>query len=94
MPNLTGDRPAKQPLYISRKDGLPLTFAGLWESWKDGMLSFTILTTDASDGLHDLHTRMPVIMDADGMQAWSLASRRCSRRTSTRPCNFTRCRRK
>jgi hypothetical protein len=22
---------------------LPLTFAGLWEKWKDGMLSFTIL---------------------------------------------------
>ena len=34
------------------------------------LLSFTILTTDANDGLRDLHTRMPMIMDADGMQAW------------------------
>jgi putative SOS response-associated peptidase YedK len=26
-------KPAKQPFYVSRKDGLPLTFAGLWERW-------------------------------------------------------------
>ena len=44
-------RPAKMPFYISRPDGLPLTFAGLWERWKDGMLSFTILTQDACGGI-------------------------------------------
>jgi putative SOS response-associated peptidase YedK len=38
----TKSRTFKQPFYISRKDGLPLTFAGLWEKWKDGMLSFKI----------------------------------------------------
>ena len=26
-------KPAKQPFYVSRKDGIPLTFAGLWERW-------------------------------------------------------------
>jgi putative SOS response-associated peptidase YedK len=52
------------------KDGVPFTFAGLWEHWKDDMLSFTILTTEAHDGMRDLHTRMPVIMDVTGMQAW------------------------
>src|SRR6056297_2063569 len=25
----------KQPYYIKRKDGAPLAFAGLWESWHD-----------------------------------------------------------
>ena len=39
-------KPSKLPFYISRRDGLPLTFAGLWENWKDGMLSCTILTCD------------------------------------------------
>ena len=28
---MTKSRPLKQPFYITRKDGLPLTFAGLWE---------------------------------------------------------------
>ena len=70
LPGLTKSKPLKQPFYISRKDGAPFTFAGLWERWKDDMLSFTILTTEAHDGLHDLHTRMPIIMDADGIKAW------------------------
>jgi putative SOS response-associated peptidase YedK len=63
-------RPLKMPFYISRKDGRPLTFAGLWERWKDGMLSFTILTTEAAGCIHDLHTRMPVMLPADGFEHW------------------------
>ena len=47
-------KPAKMPIYITRSDRHPLTFAGLWERWKDGMLSFTILTTEACGGLRDL----------------------------------------
>jgi putative SOS response-associated peptidase YedK len=58
------------PFYIGRKDGVPLTFAGLWEKWKDGMLSFTILTTEAPDGIHDLHDRMPVMLAPDGFEPW------------------------
>jgi hypothetical protein len=42
-------KPLKQPFYITRRDGLPLTFAGLWERWKDGTLSCTILTCEALD---------------------------------------------
>ena len=68
--NETKSRPVKQPFYISRKDGLPLTFAGLWEKWKDGMLSFTILTTEAYEGIHDLHTRTPMILDEQGSKSW------------------------
>jgi putative SOS response-associated peptidase YedK len=26
-------RVAKMPFYVSRKDGVPVTFAGLWERW-------------------------------------------------------------
>jgi putative SOS response-associated peptidase YedK len=63
-------KPAKMPFYVSRKDGVPLTFAGLWEKWKDGMLSFTILTTEAADGVRDLHNRMPVMLAPDGFEPW------------------------
>ena len=66
----TKSRSFKQPFYISRKDGLPLTFAGLWEKWKDGMLSFTILTTEACEGIHDLHTRTPMVLDEQGRKSW------------------------
>jgi putative SOS response-associated peptidase YedK len=56
-------KPAKMPFYISRKDGVPLTVAGLWERWgKDKLLSCTILTTEAADGIRDLHNRMPVML--------------------------------
>ncbi len=66
----TKSRPVKQPFYITRKDGLPLTFAGLWEKWKDGMLSFTILTTESYEGIRDLHTRTPMILDEQGRKSW------------------------
>jgi putative SOS response-associated peptidase YedK len=43
---------AKQPYFIHRRDGQPLAFAGLWESWNDPQRNerietFTILTTQA-----------------------------------------------
>jgi|SRR5271165_2082738 len=64
-------KPAKMPFYITRKDGLPLTFTGLWERWgKDNLLSCTILTTDACDGVRDLHDRMPVMLGAEGIEDW------------------------
>jgi len=47
-----------------------LTFAGLWERWKDGMLSCTILTCEACDGIRDLHTRMPVMLARDAFETW------------------------
>ncbi len=63
-------KPAKMPFYISRSDGQPLTFAGLWERWTDGMLSFTILTTEACTGISGLHSRMPVMLAPKGFEAW------------------------
>jgi putative SOS response-associated peptidase YedK len=64
-------KPVKQPFYISRQDGLPLTFAGLWERWgAEGLLSCTILTTDAAGSIRELHDRMPLMLDAGGTEVW------------------------
>lgn len=66
----------KVPLRIERRDGEPLTFAGLWERWKGnaetpGFDSFTILTTSANGTLSRLHDRMPVVLpDAEARQRW------------------------
>jgi putative SOS response-associated peptidase YedK len=64
-------KPLKQPFYVTRRDGIPLTFAGLWERWgPEKLLTCTILTTDAGEGIRELHTRMPVMLATDGFEAW------------------------
>jgi putative SOS response-associated peptidase YedK len=43
----------------------PMTFAGLWESWKGPageVTSFTIIVTDANELVRPVHDRMPVIV--------------------------------
>lgn len=64
----------KVPHHIHLKDGILMTFAGLWESWKDGegkeLRSFTILTTTPNAEMAPIHDRMPVIVDPDDRAAW------------------------
>ena len=64
----------KQPYAIARQDGEPMAFAGLWEGfrWPDGNVtrSFTIITTDASADVVDLHDRMPVILEPADWPVW------------------------
>jgi len=64
----------KTPMYIRLASGRPLTFAGLWDAWKqpDGtpLKTFTILTTDASASIADIHDRMPVILSPADRARW------------------------
>ncbi|MDE0943420.1 MAG: SOS response-associated peptidase [Alphaproteobacteria bacterium] len=64
----------KQPYWISRADGAPFVFAGLWETWNAGkageMTGFTVLTTTATETLHEIHHRMPVIIGKQNFAAW------------------------
>jgi putative SOS response-associated peptidase YedK len=65
---------AKQPYYITMRDGSPFAFAGLWESWTgpDGstLESTTILTTEPNELMATLHNRMPVIIDPQDYGLW------------------------
>ena len=64
---------AKQPYRITRPDGAPIAFAGLWERWGKGdepLETFTILTTAANAALQPLHDRMPVIVDPIDFALW------------------------
>ncbi|KAK6122203.1 hypothetical protein DH2020_044055 [Rehmannia glutinosa] len=63
------DGSRKQPYHIHFKDGRPLVFAALYDSWKNSegetgeiLYSFTIVTTSSSSSLEWLHDRMPVIL--------------------------------
>ncbi|MEZ5372123.1 MAG: SOS response-associated peptidase [Microthrixaceae bacterium] len=67
----------KQPHFISRPDGEPYAFAGLWERWRgdlDGseteVRSTTIITTTANEPMSELHDRMPVMLAPEHWDAW------------------------
>ncbi len=64
----------KRPFHITRADGQPFSFAGLWSTWHapDGsqLRTCTILTRSASPAIAPLHDRMPVILAADDEPRW------------------------
>jgi putative SOS response-associated peptidase YedK len=64
----------KQAFHITRSDGRPFAFAGLWSIWYGGdeqkLRTCTILTTAASSAIAPLHDRMPVILAPDAEAAW------------------------
>ncbi|HEY3729440.1 MAG TPA: SOS response-associated peptidase [Solirubrobacteraceae bacterium] len=64
----------KQPFHITRGDGDPFAFAGLWSIWhgEDGarLRTCTILTTAANSAIAGLHDRMPVILEPGAEGAW------------------------
>ncbi len=64
----------KQAFHITRADGRPFAFAGLWSIWygeDDRKLrTCTIITTAASSAIASLHDRMPVILAPDAEAAW------------------------
>ncbi len=68
---------SRQPYLVTRRDGAPFAFAGLWDRWierQDGAATpidtFTIVTTAANDLLRQLHPRMPVILDSAAAAVW------------------------
>jgi putative SOS response-associated peptidase YedK len=61
---------AKQPYYITRRDGLPIAFAGLWEHAKQEHGSAAIVTTAASEETRQIHNRMPLILEKSDFPRW------------------------
>jgi putative SOS response-associated peptidase YedK len=63
-----------QPFYFESTEGTLLAFAGLFESFRaeDGEVidSCTVLTTEASGDVSDIHHRMPVLLDAEQCELW------------------------
>jgi putative SOS response-associated peptidase YedK len=68
------DGEIKRPHFIHAKDGNPVAFAGLWETWigpgGEEMETAAIVTTSANKTLAPIHDRMPVIVAPDAFDAW------------------------
>jgi putative SOS response-associated peptidase YedK len=80
-PRTAKGKPAKQPMFIRRKDGQPLAVAGLWTAWKDPdekaddgsafwLHSATVVTTAASEAMAPIHDRMPVLVPRSHWGEW------------------------
>jgi putative SOS response-associated peptidase YedK len=65
----------KQPYYFTRRDGEPITIAGLWDTWCDKQAGETVkscamVITDANEFVAEVHDRMPVILEVDQFEPW------------------------
>lgn len=66
-------RPAeggKRPYFMTRRDGAPLAFAGLWTTWGEGLVTFSIVTTTALGELRPVHDRMPLVLPPARWATW------------------------
>ncbi|MCG8586183.1 MAG: SOS response-associated peptidase [Pirellulales bacterium] len=65
---------AKQPFFMHMDDDGPFALAGLWERWgkddDEAIESCTIITTEPSPLLADIHDRMPVILEESDHELW------------------------
>ncbi|TMV91372.1 SOS response-associated peptidase [Thioclava sp. BHET1] len=64
---------SRLPWYISRRDGAPMVFGGLWQDWEqDGLQlrSCAIVTLAAGPVLAPIHHREPLILERADWAKW------------------------
>ena len=68
------DGARKRPYAILPSAGGPIAFAGLWDVWigpnGEELETVAIVTTDASNSLHHVHHRMPVVIPPEAFDSW------------------------
>lgn len=79
-PARSGGKVPKQAYWIHPADGGVAAFAGLYEFWRDRskadddpdrwLVSATVVTTAAHDGLERIHDRMPVVLPREAWDSW------------------------
>lgn len=61
------------PWYITRTDGAPVFFAGIWQEWATDdhrLRTCAIVTTAANAAMSEIHHRMPVVLTHDTVGFW------------------------
>jgi putative SOS response-associated peptidase YedK len=68
------ERGRRRAFHAHRRDGEPMAFAGLWETWTgpngEEMETAAIVTTEASKELAAVHHRAPVVVPPDAFDLW------------------------
>jgi putative SOS response-associated peptidase YedK len=70
----------KKPFYIVRTDGRSLAMAGIYELWRDATVpddhekaflwTASVITTQATDDVGEIHDRMPMIIEPELWADW------------------------
>ncbi len=64
----------KTPHFVHRTDDDIMAFAGIYDRWKypDGkdLFTYSIITTSANERIHDIHERMPVVLEKTDFKRW------------------------
>jgi putative SOS response-associated peptidase YedK len=65
----------KQPYFLTPKDGSVMAFAGVWSTWRapgasEGLLTCSIITTEAVGDLVLIHDRMPYPLAPQRWDRW------------------------
>jgi putative SOS response-associated peptidase YedK len=73
----------KTPLWIHRTDDEPFVFAGVWDVWQspssdETLTSASIITQPANAFMSTIHSRMPVVLDAERAREWLAAGERAT----------------
>ena len=66
-----GETPA--PYWVTRTDGQPMVFGGIWQNWTgegDEMTTCAIVTTDANAEMSAVHHRLPLILEQTDWAKW------------------------
>ena len=61
------------PWYITRADGEPMVFAGIWQEWEregEAFRTCAIVTCAANDAMAQIHNRMPVVLAPADWPLW------------------------
>jgi putative SOS response-associated peptidase YedK len=63
------DRDTPLPYWVTRTDGAPMVFGGIWQNWGD-QATCAIVTTDANADMAPIHHRLPLILPPDDWALW------------------------
>ena len=67
------DPKAPKPWFVTRADGAPMVFGGLWQDWSvDGqaLTGFAVVTTEANATMAPVHDRLPLILEPGDWPLW------------------------
>jgi len=60
----------KKPHCIKMKSNEPFAFAGIWDCWREELISCSTITTTPNSLLKKVHDRMPVILSKEDEEIW------------------------